>query len=38
MASWSNIFCRLGQFLSVVELFISFLTSGLSFVSIIVVL
>ena len=32
MASWSNIFCCLGQFSSVVELFIGFLTSGLSFV------
>ena len=32
MASWSNIFCCLGQFASVVELFIDFLTSGLSFV------
>ena len=32
MASWSNIFCCLGQFSSVVELFIDFLTSGLSFV------
>ena len=31
MASWSNIFCCLGQFSSVVELFIDFLTSGLSF-------
>ena len=32
MASRSNIFCFLGQFSSVVELFIDFLTSGLSFV------
>ena len=32
MASWSNIFCCLGQFSSVVEIFIDFLTSGLSFV------
>ena len=32
MAFWSNIFCCLGQFTSVVELFIDFLTSGLSFV------
>ena len=32
MASWSNIFCCLGQFSSVAELFIDFLTSGLSFV------
>ena len=32
MASWSNIFCCLGQFSSVVELFIGVLTSGLVFV------
>ena len=32
MASRSNIFWCLGQFSSVVELFIGFLTSGLSFV------
>ena len=32
MASRSNIFCCLRQFSSVVELFIGFLTSGLSFV------
>ena len=32
MISWSNIFCCLRRFSSVVELFISFLTSGLSFV------
>ena len=32
MASWSNIFCCLGRFSSLVELFIDFLTSGLSFV------
>ena len=32
MISWSNIFCCLGRFSSVVELFIDFLTSGLSFV------
>ena len=31
MASRSNIFCCLRQFSSVVELFIGFLTSGLSF-------
>ena len=30
MASWSNIFCDLGQFSSVVKLIIDFLTSGLS--------
>ena len=29
--SWSSIFCCLGRFSSVVELFIDFLTSGLSF-------
>ena len=34
MVSWSNIFCCLGRFSSVVELFIDFLTSGLSFVKI----
>ena len=32
MVSWSNIFCCLGRFSSVAELFIDFLTSGLSFV------
>ena len=32
MISWSNIFCCLRRFSSVVGLFISFLTSGLSFV------
>ena len=32
MISWSNMFCCLGRFSSVVELFIDFLTSGLSFV------
>ena len=32
MISWSIIFCCLGRFSSVVELFIDFLTSGLSFV------
>ena len=32
MISCSNIFCCLGQFSSVVELFIDFLTSELSFV------
>ena len=32
MISWSNIFCCLRRYSSVVELFIDFLTSGLSFV------
>ena len=32
MISWSSTFCGLGQFSSVVDLFIDFLTSGLSFV------
>ena len=32
MISFSNIFCRLRRDSSVVELFIDFLTSGLSFV------
>ena len=35
MISWSNIFCCLRRFSSVVGLFISFLTSGLSFVKIV---
>ena len=35
MVSWSNIFCYLGRFSTVVELFIDFLTSGSSFVKIV---